>query len=372
MSGLVSHLAVFAAALRSGGVRVSLSDEIDAAGALSLVDVSDVDDIRHALLVSLKIRPRDRAEFAAAFAAVWLGREPQTPRSRRPRARVHPPAATRGLRWQPGGVEDWETAGDRDEGGTPGYSPQAQLRRKPFDALTPAEITSMERLLERLTLRLATEQSRRLVPTRGRGLVDLRRTLRRTLGTSGEPLALARRARATEQPRLVLLCDTSGSMDTHTRFLLCFAVALRRVVRRLEAFAFNTALTRLTPWLAPGKVDLTLRRLAAGVPDWSGGTRIGTCLAAFVARYQTSCVNSRTTVVILSDGLDRGDPEVLARALRAIRARARQVIWLNPLLGDPRYEPSARGMQAALPYIDRLASAHNLESLERLAAYLAA
>lgn len=371
MSALVDHLARFAGTLRSAGVRVSLSDEIDATEALSVVDVTDVDEVRRALLVALKIRTRDRAAFDQAFSSAWLGRGATPGRPERETGRVRRPVLPRGLVWRPEPTGN-ETTADPSDGSTPGYSPQAQLRRRPFDALSPAEVTATERLLERLTLRLATEESRRFVPTRGRGLVDLRRTLRRTLGTAGDPLALARRARAEEQPRLVLLCDTSGSMETHTRFLLCFAIALRRVVRRLEVFAFNTALTRLTPWLAPGKVDLTLRRLTAGVPDWSGGTRIGACLAEFVARHQTSCVNSRTTVVILSDGLDRGEPEVLVRAMRSIRARARHVIWLNPLLGDPRYEPSARGMQAALPYIDRLASAHNLESLERLVTYLAA
>jgi uncharacterized protein len=371
MSALVTHLARFAGALRETGVRVSLSDEIDAAQALSVVDVTDVDEVRRALLVALKIQPRDRAAFDRLFASAWLGRTTPPHRGRQT-VRQRSTAVPRGLLWRTAEALPEEALGDRTEGGTPGYSPRAQLRHRPFDALTPAEITAMERLLERLTLRLATEESRRYVPTRGHGVIDLRRTLRRTLATGGEPLALARRERAAELPRLVLLCDTSGSMESHTRFLLCFAIALRRVVRRLEVFAFNTALTRLTPWLAPGKINLTLKRLAEGVPDWSGGTRIGTCLEDFVARYQTACVNSRTTVVILSDGLDRGDVATLVRAMRAIHARARRVIWLNPLLGDPRYEPSARGMQAALPYIDRLAPAHNLESLERLVTYLAA
>jgi uncharacterized protein with von Willebrand factor type A (vWA) domain len=223
----------------------------------------------------------------------------------------------------------------------------------------------MERLLARLSLKLATRKSRRLVPTRGRGQVDLRRSFRGAIGTGGELLTLPRRARAIEEPRLVVLCDTSGSMDPHARFLLAFVLSLKKATRRTEVFVFNTALTRLTPWLAAGKVGLTLDRLAAGVPDWSGGTRIGESLAEFVARHQNEIVRASTTVVILSDGLDRGDPAVLAGAMRAIRARSRQVIWLNPLLGDPRYQPLARGMQAALPFIDHLASAHNLESLER-------
>jgi len=228
----------------------------------------------------------------------------------------------------------------------------------------------MDRLMQRLSLKLATERSRRVIPTRGRGFVDLRRSLRAAVATRGEPLRLARRARALEEPRLVLLCDTSGSMEAQTRFLLTFAISLRRAARRVEVFAFNTRLTRITRAIVPAKVPLTLRRLGESVTDWSGGTRIGDCLTDFVREYLGQMVNARTTVVIVSDGLDRGDPEVLARAMRSIRARARAVLWLNPLLGDARYEPTARGMAAALPYIDRLAPAHNLESLERLVTML--
>ena len=205
-----------------------------------------------------------------------------------------------------------------------------------------------------------------------RGVADLRRSFRRAVGTRGELVTLAYRARAIEQPQLVVLCDTSGSMDRHTRFLLAFAMALKRVARRTEVFAFNTSLTRVTPSLAPGKIGPTLERLAAGVPDWSGGTKIGESLTEFVTRYQDQFVSAKSVIVIFSDGLDRGDTTLVADAMRAIRSKAHKIIWLNPLSGDPRYEPTARAMEAALPFVDRLAPAHNLESLERLLPELAA
>ena len=134
-------------------------------------------------------------------------------------------------------------------------------------------------------------------------------------------------------------------MDACSRFLLAFIFALRRVTRRTEIFAFNTSLTRLTPWLRTGDVAGTLERLARNVQDWSGGTRIGECLLAFVDHYLRHTVRSDTTVLILSDGLDRGDTGSLETALLAIRRRARRIIWLNPLMGDPRYRPEAKGMQ---------------------------
>jgi uncharacterized protein with von Willebrand factor type A (vWA) domain len=145
-----------------------------------------------------------------------------------------------------------------------------------------------------------------------------------------------------------------------------FVLALRRVARRAELFAFNTELVDLGRDVMPGKIRLTLDRLAARVPDWSGGTRIGASLARFADRHLPRLGGPRTVVVVLSDGLDRGDPAELAGAVKRIRARVRRLVWLNPLLGDPRYQPAARGMMAALPFIDCFAPAHNLESLERL------
>ena len=140
-----------------------------------------------------------------------------------------------------------------------------------------------------------------------------------------------------------MLCDTSGSMDPHGRFLLAFLLALKKAARRTELFAFNTALVRLTPWVSAAKIGATLERLAAGVPDWSGGTRIGASLSDFAARYLTEMVDAKTVVVIVSDGLDRGDTDMLARAMRAIRLRARRVIWLNPLLGRPALRADRAG-----------------------------
>ncbi|HEX6899041.1 MAG TPA: VWA domain-containing protein [Thermoanaerobaculia bacterium] len=374
MSGdLVHHLASFAGALRERGVAVTLSDQADGLAALTLVDLGDRDEVRLALRTALKIRPRDSAVFEELFALLWKARGAlQAPEQRVSRGAPDIPRARPGSP-RPGGRPGFsETSSTIPEGEEPGYSPEAALRRKSFEECSPDDLQAMEKILSRLALRLATRPSRRRVPVRGRGEPDLRRSFRRAVAQGGEFLSLARRARPVEKPRLVVLADTSGSMDPHTRFLLTFVLALRRVARSSEIFAFNTALVRLTPWLRWGWVDLTLERLAASVPDWSGGTKIGECLAEFVEYYLDELVDGKTVVLILSDGLDRGDVEPLAAALRAIRSRARRVVWLNPLAGDSRYEPTARAMAAALPHIDDLLPAHNLESLERLLPLLAA
>ncbi len=374
---LVAHLARFAGELRRRGVAVSLRDEIDAASALPFIDITDPDEVRISLRTVLKVPRRWWTAFDAAFDAMW--RSAARPASEgsghrdgrslpRPwRGDKHSVPPLMRIRRQmdaAAGAPGQEP--EEAEGGRPGYSPRALLRRKAFDECTEEDLLKMERLLARLARRIATRRSRRLVPSGNGPLIDLRRSFRRSLAHGGEWIDLARRARAVELPHLVVLCDTSGSMDAYSRFLLAFVLSLRTVARRIETFAFNTSLTRLTPWITSGNTTATLERLARNVEDWSGGTRIGECLLAFADDYLRQTVRPDTTVLILSDGLDRGDTESLKVALLAVRRRARQIIWLNPLMGDPRYRPKARGMRAALPHVDRLVPAHNLASLEAL------
>jgi len=366
------RLARFGRALRAQGVATTLRDELDAAQALALVDRDDRAEVRRTLRIALKIPRADFETFDRLLGVFWHG-EPEV-RPVAPRRTLETPPTPRGraLDWNPDTRRMAAGPGTLPEGERPGYSPEALLRRKPFDQEWSArDLVRMERLLARLARRLATRRSRRLVPTRGRGRADVRSSFRRALRTSGELVSLARRTRAVDEPRLVFLLDTSGSMDTHSRFLLTFALSLRRAAPQAEVFAFNTELVHLTRSLAPGKVRLTLDRLSACVPDWSGGTRIGQCLSAFHEEYLSRRAGGKTVVVVLSDGLDRGDPALFADAVRRIQGRARKLIWLNPLLGDPRYEPATSGMAAALSFVDHFASAHDLESLERLVPHLA-
>jgi uncharacterized protein with von Willebrand factor type A (vWA) domain len=206
--------------------------------------------------------------------------------------------------------------------------------------------------------------SRRRRPVRRRGRVDLRRTLRANL-TRGEIIELRYRQRKRRKVKLVLLCDVSGSMDLYSRFLLQFLFALQHVFSRVETFTFSVHLTRVTDYLRARSYREVLRRLQE-VRDWSGGTRIGESLAEF-NRHWAHLVDRRTIVILLSDGWDTGDPEVLATELLRIKRRAGRVIWLNPLLGNPSYQPLTRGMAAALPLVDHFAAAHNLAALRELA-----
>ena len=373
---LVTHVARFAAALREAGIGVVLGDEIDAAAALVHIDLTDRGEVRLALRTSLKVEHRAWPLFDHLFGLHWRPGGPPTRQGDAPR-----PTNRRAPRTWPGHgnplaevartIAEHGRVGPLDESaapdtGRPGYSPRALLRRKSFEHCTDDELAAMERLLTQVARKLATRRSRRLVPMPHGRTVDLRRSFRRALAQDGELIDLARRDRPVELPQLVVLCDTSGSMDPYSRLLLTFVLALGKVARRTEVFAFNTSLTRLTPWIATGNVAATLSRFAREVNDWSGGTRIGECLAGFVESHLRTTVSGDTSVLIFSDGLDRGDTGQLDKALLAIRRRARRVIWLNPLMGDSRYRPEARGMKTALPHVDHLVPAHNLEALENL------
>jgi uncharacterized protein with von Willebrand factor type A (vWA) domain len=200
----------------------------------------------------------------------------------------------------------------------------------------------------------------------GHDRIDLRRTIRASLRFGGEPLVLPWR-QTTVRPRpLVLLCDISGSMERYSRILLNFAYAIENASTRVEAFVFATRLTRITRLLRSHDPDAALKRVSESVEDWSGGTRIGEAIEDFNRRYARRVLGHGATVVIISDGWDRGDPAATRQALARLQRRCHRLIWMNPLMGAPGFEPLTLGLQAALPFVDDFLPAHNLASLEAL------
>jgi uncharacterized protein len=235
------------------------------------------------------------------------------------------------------------------------------LRTKSFAELTREELVELAALMERLRLSVPERRTRRREPAR-RGDPDLRRTLRRSFRTGGEPVERAWRTRRRRRRRLVLLLDVSGSMADYSRALVLFARAALQADTRWEAFCFGTRLTRVTKALAASDPKEALSRAADEVVDWNGGTRIGDAVRALTRTN----VARGAVVVICSDGLDVGDPEMLRAEMARLGRLAHRVIWLNPLKEDPAYEPLARGMRAALPHVDVFLSGHNLASLEEV------
>ena len=256
---------------------------------------------------------------------------------------------------------------DREEGDASNLaSPIEALRRKNFSACTPEELALLGRLMARLRLRAPERRTRRR-RTASSGDPDLRRTLRRAMRTGGEPIDRAWRRRRRQRRRLLLVLDVSGSMSTYSRALAMFAHAALRSGPDWEAFAFGTRLTRMTRALAASDPDAAFTAASAEVSDWDGGTRIGASIKRLVDEHGRTRVVRGAVCVILSDGLDVGDPELLGAQMERLSRLAHHVIWLNPLKGSTTYEPLARGMAAALPHIDVFRPGHNLQSLEEVA-----
>ena len=269
-----------------------------------------------------------------------------------------------------GGARSLSLAGQGQAGREPARAALARaaevLRRKSFAECSPAELAQLAQLIARLRLSAPRRRTARRRPART-GSPDLRRTLRRALRSGGELQLLSRRAPGRRRRRLVLLVDVSGSMTAHARALVTLAHAGIRADRHFEAFAFGTRLTRLTRALDSARPDEAFRRAAAATVDWDGGTRIGDSLGQFLDRYGHPGLARGAVVVICSDGLDVGDPDVVAAQMARLGRLAHSVVWLNPLAASPAYEPLARGMAAALPYVDHFASGHSLASLEQVA-----
>jgi uncharacterized protein len=240
------------------------------------------------------------------------------------------------------------------------------LREKSFADLTEDERHRVARMIRDLIVRLPVERTRRTRPAPKGARFDVRRTLRRSLRTQGEPFERAWRDRRARTRPLVLILDVSGSMAPYSRALLQFAYAAMAAGRRVEVFCFGTRLTRVTRTLRTKDPDRALHEIAALVADWEGGTRIGESLRALLDGWSQRAALRGAVVVLCSDGLERGDPDVLRAQMTRLRRLAYRVVWANPLKGSPRYEPLARGMAAALPSVDVFLSGHNLASLEEL------
>ena len=257
-----------------------------------------------------------------------------------------------------------QTQADGNEGkAVTGATALERLRRIDFSQVGQNDLPELERLAMLLLRRMALRLSRRLKTMRPRGPVDLRRTIHRNISRGGDPVLLSRKGRRQARARLVILLDVSGSMNSYSLFLARFAYALQKQFRRVHTFLFSTQLQEITAALRGESLSRALEALSQESTGWSGGTRIGDSLHDFNRRFAPKLLSRDTLVMILSDGWDTGEPELVARELSAIKRRSRQVVWLNPLLGMEDYQPLTRGMSAALSHIDVFAAAHNLESL---------
>ncbi len=248
---------------------------------------------------------------------------------------------------------------------TSGAQNMESLRHTDFSIISDIEDPALRMLCDQLVKEMSL-RIRRKEKSGKKDRLDIRRTIRNNMQHGGDLIRLYHKEKKKEKLKLVILLDVSGSMDKYSFYLLRFIWTLRNHFKQIEAFTFSTRLLRITPILHEKDLDRSLQNLSFVAKHWSGGTRIGECLRRFNQKYGKKILSGRSMTIILSDGLDTGDPEVLNQALQKIRGRTKTLVWLNPLKGMEGYEPIQKGMQAALPNLDIFQSAHNLNSLLKL------
>ncbi|HXW00287.1 MAG TPA: VWA domain-containing protein, partial [Anaerolineae bacterium] len=246
------------------------------------------------------------------------------------------------------------------------YSAREVLRQKDFADLSAEELQEVKQLMQAMVWELEQRRTRRRTRARHGAYPDMRRTFRQNLRYGGEPLQLAWRRRKQKRRPLVVICDISGSMERYARVLLKFIYVISNGLEKVEAFVFSTRLTRITHQLKERDIDAALDQATLAIHDWAGGTRIGESLKTFNYEWGRRVLGQGAIVLLISDGWDRGDIDLLEREMSRLQLSCHRLIWLNPLLGSENYEPLTRGIQTALPYIDDFLPVHNLQSLEQL------
>ena len=393
--------AAFGVALHTAGLPVGPDRCERLARALTVMNASSLADFRACALATMVSSPSQLPTFDHVFTAIFGGRSPfgvQLPgvpslspgsnadESPAPggSSAAEPGRLESGMQFAEAGLRSGEDGDDLPEGqGLRQLASAAeQLRSRDFTELSPAELHQLVSLMRELTLAIPPRRTRRYRGPRKGKRLDLRRTMRQAQRYGGEVIRLSRQARVVRPRRLVVLCDISGSMEPYARALLMLMYVLygaqsqgtqpqaRTAQSRPELFSFATRLTRLTPALAAASPDTMLVKAGEAAPDWSGGTRIGGALKEFNDRYGAPGMARGAVVLIISDGWDTGDPELLRQQMARLDRLAYRIVWANPRTQSPRYRPEVGGMAAAWPFCDAVVSAHNLDALDDLLAAL--
>lgn len=358
----------FARVLRGAGLQVPLGSVLTFVEALGALDMGSRDDVYWAGRSTLVRRPEDHPVYDRAFAVFWQ----QHSAGHDTTDEQEPMKVT--LTVDDEGDDDHDGGEAEPSDGpqlTLRFSSVEVLRQKDFAEYSTDELREAQVLMHRLRFAGPPRRSFRRRPDRRGRHPDLRRTLRAALRSGGEPIDRRWQQPGERLRRLVLLLDVSGSMEPYARAMLRFVQAAVSGRQRVEAFAIGTRLTRITRELGSRDPDAALELAGQRVHDWSGGTRLGECLRAFNDQWGVRGMARGAIVVVLSDGWDRGDPEVLGEQMQRLRRVAHHVVWVNPLKVTPGYAPLARGMAAALPHVDHFVEGHSVEAMERLAATIA-
>ena len=381
---LADNIAHFARALRAAGVPVGPGRVVDAIRAVEATGFDRREDFYHTLAACFVSRPEHRAIFHTTFGLFWrdpafldrmlsalmpMMRAPAQDRPRKDAETRAMEAMMEGARTPPP-PERGEEGEEIEFDATLTFSAEEQLRSRDFEQMSAAEARAARAAIARIALPVRPIASRRTRAEPTGRLPDWRGTLRAAM-RSGDVRALSKRTRRTRWPALVALCDISGSMSTYSRMLLHFLHAASNAQgagwAKVHTFTFGTRLTNVTRHLQRRDADDALRRAGAEAEDWEGGTRIGRCLHAFNRDWSRRVLAQGAVVLLITDGLDRDDPDVLGKEAERLALSSRKLIWLNPLLRWDGFAPKARGVKALLPHVDSFRTAHNVESIAALA-----
>jgi uncharacterized protein with von Willebrand factor type A (vWA) domain len=390
---LLENIVLFARLLRRAGMTVGTGQILDLTRALETIDMSNRADVYYTARSILVGRREDLLVFDTLFNLFWTGRTARILQQQAAQKTIHSSfddlvedcapdrdnpddSAPRFVELVYQEQAEGEDEEEEDEDDQPGprvllaYSRDEILRQKDFDAYTPDELRRARRLMQEMRWNIARRRTRRFESNPLGRYLDLRRTIRRNLRNGGEVFALAHRRQRTRPRPLVLICDISGSMDRYSRTLLQFLHTVEHGLDRVEAFVFATRLTRITHELRTRDPGTALNEVGKAVQDWAGGTRIGEALRIFNYAWSKRVLGRGAIVMIISDGWDRGDIDTLRTEMERLQRNCYRLIWLNPLLGLPSYQPLTQGIQAALPFVDDFLPVHNLDSLEALGRHL--
>ncbi len=369
----VGVLVGFADALRGAGLAVGSGGLLTYCSAMARLDPADLLDLYWAGRATLVIRAGDIPVYDRVFRAYFLAAGDPAREAVMIRAQLT--AEAEGAVLDIPAVEPGPDSGDEEEAQLGWMASDAEaLRHKSFAECTPEELAALRRIMARIRLTPPRRRTRRTRPARAGRAPDLRRTVRQSIRVGGEPAELRWRRRTVKLRPLILILDISGSMADYSRHLLQFAYSAKRASAKVEVFCFGTRLTRITRPLGRRRIDEALEMAGKAALDWDGGTRIGDSLHTFVREWGRRGMCRSGVVVICSDGLDRGSPEVLATAMERLSRQCHRLVWMNPHGGrdGAAFRPVTLGMMAAAPYVDRMLSGHDLSSLEELAALLPA
>jgi len=367
-TSLSKNIVQFCRFLRQKGFGVTIEEESLSLQALQIIDYNNNDIFRQTLKATLCHNKSQLDEFDDLFHEYWKELEKavdaKTKECPKNKTAFQQQASYKALKKWLHGNRNKET----EETAT--YSTQENLSKRDFSTIPEDEVDELMQTIKFIAKRLAAKKNRRYEFSSKTEMPDLRKTLRKNLRRGGELLDIIHRRPKRNRLKLILLCDVSRSMELYSAFLIQFMYAFQQVYRRMETFVFSTSLKRVTWLLKQKNFSEAMQKLGTENNGWSGGTRIGESLDVFIKEYGKKLIDSKTIVVILSDGWDTGNIDLIKTNMEFIHAKSKKLIWLNPLAGFEDYKPHVSAMKAALPFIDVFASVHNVESLKRLGRWL--